>query len=534
MSPRHFFPSALLLAAGLGFTLADSPTAAAQDRNEPPKKPGTYSSVALTYKPSKTIPPDQQPAAEVVFTDFAKWFKDYVKYPRLYTFPQEFLPDPPPRSALPLPLSMDDLIKELSKHILVPTPFSIEVYGRATGSDNADYIQLLGKALDAQFKEVIQDQGADRIVRVNATRLLAAACRSGATAHYETVIDILDDTVDRFTPEVKYYALQAAGNLLAAYDVAELPARTRAYQSRRHTGSDAAVGRLIEVLMHAVENPDRLVFPPPAKGAKPAPRTKEQNDVLAFFRREAVRALGQVRFAVFALPQQGKPHKILFPAHTLARIALADPALALRDPPETTDPKKETAEQKTRREERNRLLRARRSAEAAEAVIGFCNMSPTSRLPADVPDPEYQPAAAAEIVAAGIIDWISPRAGNPKDTSLPWRGYAARVGEAIRRWPPFFDPSFPQFKLADSNFDPDKPDPRAKVYEPKSVPDSVRNLVKTARDAIIDKLDGTSGGTPSTQALRDHVRKELRGDAAGKPLVLFRNRPELAIPRPPL
>ena len=54
----------------------------------------------------------------------------------------------------------------------------------------------MGIALDAALKPVILENR--RIVRINATRLLAVACKTGATAHYPTLIEILKNIMFRW------------------------------------------------------------------------------------------------------------------------------------------------------------------------------------------------------------------------------------------------------------------------------------------------------------------------------------------------
>ena len=111
----------------------------------------------------------------------------------------------------------------MQRFIVEPIPFNAT---RVT-KDRGDYIRELGVAFDAVLKPVI-DENPERIVRINAARMLAVACKSGATAHYPTVTAMLTNAN---TPtDVKHYVLVAAGNLLSAYDVYD-------YRSRRHSNA---------------------------------------------------------------------------------------------------------------------------------------------------------------------------------------------------------------------------------------------------------------------------------------------------------
>src|SRR5207249_1379898 len=131
--------------------------------------------------------------------------------------------------------------------VWVPQPDPLR--GQRPNSDNAEYTRELAAELDAAFSKVIKEN-ATPVVRINATRMLAVAARSGAEVHYDTVTDLL--TNPNYPPEIKYYAYQAAANLLAAYDYAD-------YRSRRHSILDKVkLGKLIRVVNEAVVVPVQL------------------------------------------------------------------------------------------------------------------------------------------------------------------------------------------------------------------------------------------------------------------------------------
>src|SRR6185312_12306117 len=122
----------------------------------------------------------------------------------------------------------------------------------------------------------------------------------------------------------------------------------------------------------------------------------EQQAVTAFVRRQAVRALAQVRFASLTVPPGGPT---IYPAHTLARVVYSDPAI---NPPPNP-------------------------AEIAEATLGLCNMSPPARA-----SQSYNADAAADAVAAGLFAFGKARGTDTTGKLYPWRSYAARLTFALR------------------------------------------------------------------------------------------------------
>jgi hypothetical protein len=337
------------------------------------------------------------------------------------------------------------------------------VSGPIPTPDEADYIRELGAALDAALKDVIE-KNPERIVQVNATRMLAAACRSGAHAHYPTVIGLLTNPATR--PEVKYYALQAAGNLLAAYDVNE-------YGKRAHSNKPKEVAPLIAALQDAILKPETIL--PTPGGAVPP----DQLQVRAFFRRHAVRALAQARFAEFKVPEG----PTLYPAFTLAQVAVSDPA----------------------------LVPAPNDAEVAEAVIGICNMTPP-RGQAAIP----YAYAMADAVASGIITFATPRAARPDDKTLPWKGTAARMNDALKLWGALFD----------ANYNPAKPNATNLGLAPKPVAELVDQADKRVLSPIVE-----GSGKVDVNGLRQfRDDKSMRGDPKWT-LAPFVSDPKLVLPK---
>jgi len=418
------------LFAAAGFTLlAANPSTTGQDKKDDlPRRPTEYS-IVMGLK-STPIQPEKVAAAKTAFKALAGYFAEYVAHPRVYSAPQEFRSDIGPLT--PQPETIDKLLSQLAEFILVPHP--IVTQGQRPGGDNAVYIKELAVELDAAFSKVIAENPTP-IVRINAARMLAVACRSGAQVHYATVTGLL--TNPNTPQEIKYVAYQAAANLLAAYDFAD-------YRSRKHSISDidkVAHSKLIRVVNDAVFAPVQLAVG--GKDAKGSEATPEQLAVHGFIRREAVRALAKVRFAA-VMDEETKT--VMYPVHTLARVATSDPALVPPPGP----------------------------AEIAEAVIGICNMAPPLNPKG------YNAATAAEAVAIGVRSFAGPRAGNPSDRSIAWRVYSARLQEALRTWRGMFD----------DTWNPATPT----VINAALVPEPVDAVVKPAVEKVlipIDKNDAT-------------------------------------------
>jgi len=427
----------MLLAAG-GFALVSlsGPIQGRQPaKDELPKQPPEYSSVSA-FKNASSISANDMKKAKDAFAAFAKYNAEYISHAKVYSTPQEFIP-PAVKFGGPVQTT-DQLITELNRHILIPLPDS------KIDADKADYIRELGAALDKELKAVIEQNPAP-VVRVNAMRMLAGACKSGATAHYSTITNFISNAN---TPvEVKYYAFQAAGNLLSAYDLND-------YQPRKHSHKAPEVTALIMSLQNAITKPAGIV-PAPAGGSM----SPEQIEVIQVVRRQAIRALAQARFSDRVFPNGPET----YPGFTLAQIATSDPAI-VPAPSET---------------------------EVAEAVIGICNMSP----PAKAAEKEPYAYAMADAVSTGIITFASRRAASPLDKSVAWRGYAARLSDAVKHWRPLFDPTFTAFKPLG--------------YSPAAIPKVIEDLAADADKRVLIPIY-EANGTVDVNGLKQFRETTIR------------------------
>lgn len=461
--------------------------AAGQDSALPTKPPEDVISAA---RDARGYPKEALKQVREGLAAFAKYYADTVTNPLIYRAPLDnsLKTDAAGNKydaggrLIPTP---DFLIRELEQRYLAdPTPANAAKWT----ADKADYIRELGAAFDAALKPVVETHQ-DRIVRINAARLYAAVCRTGAAAHWPTVTDWLTNAN---TPtEIKHYALQAAANLLSAYDVNDYSTRRHAFPlvnqdnvAQPRLRANKVIGALVAAVDACVRDPNALV---PLPGGKLENASPEQLAVAGFVRRNAIRALAQVRFVSLPGPDGQTP---IFPVHTLARVCLSDPALVPAPTP----------------------------ADCAEAVIGVCNMAPMVESKAGtafVPLKAYNPAAAAEAVAAGLLTFATPRT-DPTNRSLPWQGYSARLGDALRNWGPLFNPAF---------------DPTRAAATAGTPPQVVSDLAQRAQTAVLAPID--KGGLASRvdiESMRAFL-KQLQGNPK-RPVELVEGEPATRLPVP--
>ncbi|HEY1191339.1 MAG TPA: hypothetical protein VGE74_27135 [Gemmata sp.] len=460
------------LFAGAGFALLIG-TASAQQQPLPEKDRSATSKV-LEYRdiPRGGIPAEELKEAQANFAKFARYYAEVVAHPSVYKTPQEFKLAPPGT----VPLALDGpngIIQDLNRFTLEAVPNSTRV-----GPGQAVYIREFGAAFDAALKELIEKHP-QAIVRVNAARLLAVVCKSGSPAHYPTLTGLLSNANTR--TEIKYYLLQAAGNLLSAYDPDWLKTRNHVAQ----TENPKMVGALIKVVNDAVTDPTLIVsgLRPKLEGATP-----DQLAVVGMVRRQAIKALAQVRYVTVTGPD-GNP---LYPVQTLCRVALSDPKLVPEPGP----------------------------ADAAEAVIGICNMAPVEPRGDRIKPLKYNADAALEAINAGLITFASPRARDAFDIQLPWRSYALRIAEALRNWRMLLDPDFEVT--------------RPNTYDPSRVPKSVEEFYKDVVPKVLAPMDRVdAAGKPDVgSAVRiEDLRSRLTTVRANpkRPLVLIPDVPATSI-----
>ena len=177
--------AAWTLLAAAGFALINR-AASAQD-SPIPVQSGEALDAMVTYKDSASrgIPTAELPAARKQFLRFAKYYGDVVQHPLVYKHLQDpSTKDPGGRTIPTFEGQGESVFTQLNRFVVEPTPRS------GITKDRGDYIREFGAAFDTVLKPII-NENPEKIVRINATRILAAVCKSGATAFYPTVTELL-------------------------------------------------------------------------------------------------------------------------------------------------------------------------------------------------------------------------------------------------------------------------------------------------------------------------------------------------------
>jgi hypothetical protein len=449
----------------LGFALTAQP---ARGQPDPPlpSRPSAAATEITGYKNIERgdIPEGQLKEARVNFAKFAKYYADVINHPAVRRASSELKTTD---TFNPVP-TIDGLMRDLDRYLLEPT------VGSKTAQDHAVYIRELAAALDAALKPLIE-ANPERFVRVNAARVLAHVCKSGSPVHWKTVTALLTDA--KTAPEVKHYLLHAAGALLAAGDVNDI-------KIRKHAVDGVELGALVKAVNDCITNPAVAIL-----NLKSATIPPDQLEVVGLIRRQAIRALGHVKWVMVPGPDK----KPIYVAHSLVRIAMNDPSL----PP------------------------LAKPADAAEAVIGISNMAPvvwqTNRF---ISVKGYNSDVAAEAVLQALITFAGPRAANINDKSLPWRLYSLRLAEALHKWRQVFDPNL------DLSVNPPK-------FDVQSIPAHVEDIYKFALPNVlhpIEQVDFQGKPLPAAvvniQGLAER-RDRLRD--ARKKTTLFEDVPETGI-----
>lgn len=319
-------------------------------------------------------------------------------------------------------VTMHALLVDLERFIVVPTSTT------RVPPDQADYIRVFGEELDKAIAPILNPNAPDYI-RVNATRMLATVAKSGAKAHAPTILKLLDPKNTR--PEMLFYAIRAAENLLAAYE--PFSAGTATYY--RHTVDDPTLFDLVRALEEITKweqvpfavtgaaikpAPAAAPVPPtpvpptppalapktaaaPAKPAMPLPPagridnasdailTSDQLGVLHYYRRAAIRALAQVRVPIIVHPGD---KGTLYPVIVLGKFAVDDASLKFAPTPD----------------------------EAAEAAIGLAGYHNFKGIEIE---------SLLDAIAGGLVTFARAKANAPEDKTLAWKIYAARLGMAL-------------------------------------------------------------------------------------------------------
>jgi hypothetical protein len=380
---------ALMANGSQGQTTAKQLEAYKKTANEP----GEARAVLVGFKDgSVSISKPINPADQAAFTQMAQYLVNRVTYPEYHVTITEST-ELQPKSA---DKTVAKLIDDLRKVIIVPP-----ADGKIT-LPQEEYIRELGIPLNKYLSEIlIQEKGKmpPAIIRVNAGRLLAVACESGAPALWPTVITLINNP--ETPPELLYYALKAAEGLLGGFDVSRL-SRLAAQPEDADKLLFDMVRALEEVVIKGPKIANKVYI---ENGSQPTlstdPNTKaeqlfpEQIAAVQMYRLQAIRALA--RFRNDTIGGKAKPAYEVRPIFTLARVVVGDPS----------------------------ITPALNKKEVAEAVLGLIRVNPSANINLD---------ELAYAVSYGLRVVYSTKAANSDDTSLPWKGLSGRMTIALQDW----------------------------------------------------------------------------------------------------
>lgn len=312
--------------------------------------------------------------ARQLLNDLMKHYVGRLTHPDMFSAARELRPG--------TDLPMDATLSQFKKFVLAPEP------NQKYTPDQADYIKEFGEAFVVVFKPLLESN-VERIVRLNAARMLSEAAKCGAPAFAPLITNLI---ASANTPgEVKYYALKAVEGFLAAHDIVKLASPNVMHD---HTIRAPELAALLSAIEATIFDPTKIITFPPGVDPKQAP--PEIGSVVAYIRRQAIRAYAQTRFASLDLGDG----KMMYPAFVLARVALSDSSLSPKPGP----------------------------AETAEAAIGLCGMQP---------DKNFMLDAAADAVATGILTFARTLTMPSEDNAIrvtPWKLYGAKLKAALLAW----------------------------------------------------------------------------------------------------
>jgi hypothetical protein len=257
--------------------------------------------------------------------------------------------------------------------------------GEAMRTNNPVFRELFLKALAVRARDVVQTQ--EPIAAVNAGRMLERLARAGIDEAGDACLAAVKNQNDFLEPRarlgVQYWAIQGLGDMLRrwAEDAAAAPAARKEREER-----------YVEALVGVIEG---SIGKTAATATGAAPVASDEVLGLQFFRREAVRSLGQYR--VPAVTDEKGAIKIKS-ALTLLKVMNNDGFT----PPVLLD-------------------------ERIEAAIGVAGLR-SKAVPA------YQPDYAAEAIGHVVVQMAAearPNKGGENPSKFPWKVKAAHLADAL-------------------------------------------------------------------------------------------------------
>jgi hypothetical protein len=252
------------------------------------------------------------------------------------------------------------------------------------------FARELGRAFVAELTPLLKNSQV--VVRVNAARMLSVVGMLGYEGAAELALTILEDAKGS-DPGAMFYALQTLTHLFAFPAdpaVAELTVFDVAPDAEQKQKNRALKKRCVQFLC------DYIV-----RSRDVAGLSEEQVAGIRYVRREAVRALGQVRS--HRLREGSPPSVVARPGLVLLKVANRDGLVPEPD-----------------------------LKERVEAVNGFCRLFPVLRVEVDR---NVQCDYAAHALGTAILDIVTRKSTDPVGpTSLPWRVAGEEFDHYLKLW----------------------------------------------------------------------------------------------------
>jgi hypothetical protein len=278
--------------------------------------------------------------------------------------------------------AMSSLVQDAMRRTLMPAPSYADLK-----LEQRQFVDEFGKAMVNHLTGLVLNNPNKPWVRVNAARMASEVGKMGYDGTAELCIKILEKEDE--SDGVKLWALKGLHNLFAIVPDPKVAPEKTVFQKKNAGVLSPLERKSILALINFIQR--KVQFP---EDLNPKQRA-EAEDAVRYVRREAVRALANVRV------QSVKSNL----NEVESRPALELLKIARRDLPEPSPS----------------------AAEMTEAIIGFCHLKPDR-------DRDLQIDYAAYHIGKSIYEVVQFRVQNPFDTSIPWKATANRLIDALGTW----------------------------------------------------------------------------------------------------
>lgn len=305
--------------------------------------------------------------------DMASWLADRLPHP---PFNGE---DLNVKMAGP-PESIDTLLEEVERYCILPPRNNVD-----ERNNQIDNYRVFAEKMAERLEFVMKDTN-KRLVKVNAARMLAIIGKLPTDAPVNTYLKMIRDPA--VPDEVKLYVFTGLGNSLAAIDFKD-PTKGVIQDVDKLAEISKELDKFITTVHDFKVPPDHPYF-------------AERAMVRQFIRREAIRAMAQIRFSVVRDRQRQPAAR---PIWTLLRVATRD----------------------------NSIVPAFSESEQIEAIIGICQMRPDELVNLD----SVAYLLSETLLQLGVHhnNQKAQLQANPRfKTAIPWKYSGYRLSEAMKQW----------------------------------------------------------------------------------------------------